>query len=610
MTIGGAGTTTVTNNGAGSMLGPSGSSGRLTIQGAGTVVTNSGLGAYMGISGNSGNVYLNDGVVYNSAGAHFSSGRNGNIICAGGTLINDLTSTVGSTTENISLTTGGILNTTGDVQAFNYMQDHSSTLQLNLSSLPTIFGNVAATGTASVDGTLIVNALPNSVLATQTVDLIYADKGVMGTYSTVDFTNFPAGIIPHIIYTPNAVELAFSMPIPPTPPTPPPMIPTTNPTAAGSLPGMALVSIGEFNFMMLREMHNLHDRMFERKKDKKNAAEPVAASAMSQGNLTAVTEPIHLANNYFFAQANIPRQEHALSERVAKEEKEEEKEKRPTRIYFGPFDSFGHFENRSKGQPGFGFNSVGILAGIDHAFKTVGAGVVAEYAKTTGDVNHHAGNFSIDQAHASGYATWVPKSCQEFALDAIVGWSYQWYNIERKATRTAKGNTQGMESDALFGAEYIFSNDRFAAIPENLLVTPFANLQYIWVNIDGFREHDAGIYDLKLNEQNVNSLKSSIGTRLEYIVKTKNVTFKPEFDLAWQYEYLDNKRNLHFSTVNLAQVQNISAGVLGAGRNTLLLGADFLFTIYKVFELEMSYDLQWNQTYTNNTLYLGLGVVY
>ena len=151
LTIGDTGTTFVVNNGVGSMLGPTGLGGNMTIQDPGsTIVINSGLGTRLGPTGEGGNLTLLSGSIINSLGATVSAGPGGTFTISGGTINNDLTSTVGAPNQNIVFT-GGSINDSGNIVAFDFTQGAGATLQLNLTSLPTIFGNVVAGGTAAVN---------------------------------------------------------------------------------------------------------------------------------------------------------------------------------------------------------------------------------------------------------------------------------------------------------------------------------------------------------------------------------------------------------------------------------------------------------------------------
>ncbi len=587
--IGGAGTTIITNSGPGAIFGVTNLGGNLTIDGSGpTLVVNTGQDVEMGAFGRAGNVTVTSGTVSNESGAKFHAGPGGVLTINGGTVNNDLTSIIGSLDSNIVFSSG-VLNNNGYLQFYDFTQtDPPSNLVINLDAIPTIEGNLQGAGTFTIGSgsTLTVNALPGSVTTSVETTLIYANRGVYGTYSNVNFLNFPAGFIPKLFYTPNAVDLVTA--------------PTVTPNSLGSFGDLVSTSINGINILVQSELHDLHGLIIKRKRKKK---ENHISYTFKENQYLASADETPFEH---ILSQNTQRQEHLLAERIIEEEPN------PSRFYFGPIDNFGRFNKRGTVQAGFGYNAVGVFTGIDHAFNSFGLGLEADYEKITGKVNHHNGNFHVDQIHANAYATWVPSSLENLAVDAIAGYGYDWINIHRKAgafstTTTAKSNTRAMFADALLGSEYIFSHDQFQAMPPNVLVTPFLNLQYIGVKIDGFKEHSAGVYDLKVQSQHINSLRSGLGTRFEYIVTCKNFTFKPEIDLGWQYEFMDHRRKIDFSTINLAKNHTVSKNIYGAGRNTLLLGADFLFTIYRVFELEFSYNFQWNSLYTNNAFYLGIG---
>ena len=144
-------------------------------------------------------------------------------------------------------------------------------------------------------------------------------------------------------------------------------------------------------------------------------------------------------------------------------------------------------------------------------------------------------------------------------------------------------------------------------MPNHAHAMPYFNIQYVWDHVDGYQETRAGVYDLNATHQNLSSLRSCLGLRFDYMVETKNFTFKPEFNLAWQLEYLDHSRNVQFTTVSAPNFQSIPSTIQGAGRNTLLGGVDFFMTVCQAFEIEVSYDIQFNSLYLNNSFYLGVG---
>jgi len=585
MHVGGEGTFTINNTGIGASFGPTGRGSDMIVQGSGVItVANSGVGTLFGPTARGSSLMLFSGTFTNTDGAKIQAGPAATLTVSGATITIDLSSVIGSSDADLTFTSGTIT-TSGDILAYNYTQNGTSTLQLNITSADQdalILGNVAAEGTAQVGSNLIVNALPGSITSNydSPIDLVVAQKGVTGTYGNVEYLNFPSTVIPDILYTADAVQLTLADTIPDSP--------------SGSFVEMGFLSVNGANTIIQRDLHDLHYRMMRRNKNGEN--QQTTASALKQ-----ITPDQLLVDA-----SQDTRQQHYLAERVG------EKAPNPARFYVGPTGQLGSFNGKGSVQQAFDFNAVGALMGFDYAFETVGLGVNVDYSRVNGKEHHYAGKFEIDEVRGALYGTWVPEQLDALAVDAIVGWGGQWFDVHRTAGHslasvTAKGNTRGMEADALFGLEYIFGHRQFAAMPPKVLFTPFLNAQYIWEGINGYKENGAGIYNLSVDKQRAQSLRSCLGTRFEYLVEGKNVTFKPELDLAWQREYLDHDRTIGFSTINLPSTKTVSKGIVGAGRNTFLVGVDFLITVYNVFEIEMSYDFEWNNLYKNNSFYLGIG---
>lgn len=556
MTVGSTGMTTVVNSGIGSQFGPTAPGSTLTVSGSGTTtITNTGTGTKFGTTGTGSNVFLSSGTITNSSGATIQAGNAGTLTINGSTIINDATSVVGSATANL-IFSSGFLNTTGLVLANDYTQNGTSVLRLNFTPVATQYGHVVASGTASVGSSLIVNADSATFTSGEVIDLVTAPNGVTGTYSSVTFLNFPVGTIPAILYTPTAVELVFS--------------PTVGPTPVGTLTGIAFASVNESNLFFQRELYELHKRIRQRDLYAECCCNPCFCSNCCYYDVNA------------------------------------------SKAYFIPIDRFGSFKTQNVTQTGFRYNSEGFITGVDHAFKDFGLGFAAEYTFTRGHVKSHSGRFDESQLLLTGYGAWVPEDMNGVCVDLLAGFGYDWYHTHRvtgpvPAPVTARSKPTGVIGDVLFGAEYILGADEFCTMPCNLLVTPYFNGQWIYAQVDGYSERGASIYGLHVGRQSVNSYRTTFGTRFEYTLGCENFLFTPELDLAWQYEYLDNRRCLHFSTISLPMAQSIRQSVLGAGRNTFLLGVDFLFTVCKVFELELIYDMQLNDVYQNNSFYISLG---
>jgi uncharacterized protein with beta-barrel porin domain len=286
---------------------------------------------------------------------------------------------------------------------------------------------------------------------------------------------------------------------------------------------------------------------------------------------------------------------------------------RPWHVYFGPTGNIGSVNNKHT-QLGCNYRSVGGLAGFDYAFSQVGAGLMLDYENVKANVHKHAGEFWVNQFHATSYATYVPSSFPEFAVNGILGGGGAWYAIQRNiaglpAKDTAKGKTHGAIVDALIGAQYMFSHRQFTTIPRKLEIIPLFNMQYIYQGLGSYKEHGASFHDLKFSKQGYQSLRSTLGAWLQYTWGSKNFSFTPLIDIEWQREYLDHNHKVRSKPIEFAGPSG-STTIFGAGRDTLLAGLDMMFKFYQVYGLEVSYDFEYNSLYRNNGFFLGLNISY
>ncbi|MEM7175803.1 MAG: autotransporter domain-containing protein [Chlamydiota bacterium] len=572
-------TTTVTNNGKNAFLGPQGPNGTLTISGINTTVNNVGISAKIGVQ-EGGTIAILGGNINNLEGALFRAGFEGTFDIQGGNMTNDLISTLGSTTEEMTFIRGTITND-GNMLALNYTQQELATLHLRFTSFPSVYGNIVATNTAAIDGTLIVTipsdaAVPPNLI----IDLITAEGGVSGTYHTVDFINFPETVIHTIDYTTTAVQLITAQ--------------VVTPSLIGSVPFASLHSIVEINTRIGRNQSFIHRRLFNQQSQQKQSTSLLIASSAPLAELRSPQRQ---------------QKQDQLGQRLIKDWCATSG---PTRAYIGPVGHFGSFSKLTDLQLGFDYHSYGFFTGIDHAFEDWGVGADFDYRAISGDANGNAAGFTVHQVHGGIYSVWAPRYVPGFALNSLVGFGYDRYNIRREAGPShapveAVGRPNGLEADAVLGINYIFSYNRFAAIPKYLAVTPFLNVQFDWLSIDDFSESEDEVYALKVDSQQLFSLQSAIGIRLDYLIHTRKVCLQPQLSLAWQYEYLNLNHTIHLTTTHLSRPRKEKLGVIAPGRHTLLLGIDLLAIAFRCFEVEASYDFQWNSSYQNHSIYIGTG---
>ncbi len=277
---------------------------------------------------------------------------------------------------------------------------------------------------------------------------------------------------------------------------------------------------------------------------------------------------------------------------------------KPWSVYVEPTGSFGHVETR-KNVLGNSFQTVGARLGFDYLWtdenapnSTWGAGLgsLVEYNHWWGQQYHHALNFSSNVAYGSLYATFFPKSAPEFSMNLIGGGGYSWYDFNRHPfgnSVTAKGRPGGGQADALFDIEYVFRRERFASLPEHFALTSSAAVQYTYANINGYQEHGAGPFDLKIGHQSTSTLSSLLGLRAGYLFRADSpVTITPEVMVQWQYQYLNASVHSHCSTSSGSSEFHFT--VPRFARNSLIAGADLRIDIHQKTTIQLNYDLWYN----------------
>ncbi len=448
----------------------------------------------------------------------------------------------------------------------SYVQNPNGTLIINLGT-PTSLPPLNISGTAELAGTLEVGLAAGSTIQSGSYKIISATGGVLGTFSNV--RGF-GGLTPTVQYFPNYVLVSLFGPG---------SLGTGDfyPNYAESL----FASINHINLRLDRQMSQLRNRF--------------TGPYVEFREIAAVAEKKELLAD------NSP----GINPQV--QEKQEQLEERfgecnyPWSIYFGPTGDFGRVLTKNQAV-GFHYNSAGALAGFDYAYSDLGIGFLFDYEHFTGRVNDKWGRFNITQTHGSLYATYIRSAEKQLAFNLILGGGYEWYNIRRNTFMgVARGTPQGVEFDALAGMQYTFESSDCPCVPLNVQFVPLVNLQYIYLHVNHYREHGAGIFNQQFDSQNVRSLRSTLGFRLNRTWEWTNVVFKPELNVGWQWEFFDKNRNLHVDGSGFTTQILIPQ----AGRNVALGGLDFLVTFFDKYGVEASYDFQWNKLYVDHYFYLG-----
>ena len=177
-------------------------SGSLVQQGSGTIILN-------GVNTYTGGTTVAAGTLQIGDAAHPGASVSGDVMVLGGMLAGH--GSIGGSVTN----QGAVVRPGGSpgilAVAGNYTQDAAGTLAIEITpstQAGTGYSQLNVAGTATLDGTLAFLVDPGTYLPTSQYDVVHADGGISGTFSSVTFTpNMALYITPEVNYAANDVYL-------------------------------------------------------------------------------------------------------------------------------------------------------------------------------------------------------------------------------------------------------------------------------------------------------------------------------------------------------------------------------------------------------------------
>ncbi len=262
---------------------------------------------------------------------------------------------------------------------------------------------------------------------------------------------------------------------------------------------------------------------------------------------------------------------------------------------------FGNFDDISGDGNAAGANSRtgGVLAGIETPVaEGLLLGAAFGYAHTDLDADDNLGSATIDSYQALAYADYRAGPAH---LSGSVGYAFNQYDVNRSidfAGRNAQGNTNGNDISAAATGAWRFDFGSLALIPE-------AGLHYDHIELDSLNETGAGAFNLAIDQQDENVLRSSLGGRIAWRFQIDPAhPMLAEFRARWDHDFLDRSGR-------------IDAGLMGAsfsvdsskvGRDAAVLGVGLAGAIADGVQLYGGYQLELRAKETDNFVTLGVRV--
>jgi outer membrane autotransporter protein len=198
-------------------------------------------------------------------------------------------------------------------------------------------------------------------------------------------------------------------------------------------------------------------------------------------------------------------------------------------------DVFGKWgdQDESDGFTGYNYNLRGATIGFDRIFSDRYIfGISIGYSDTDIDLDGNQGDGDIDSLYGSVYGSYYTEKGY---IDAALSYGNQDYSNTRRIVigtieRIAKSDHDGDAYSA-------FAEGGYNIDLNNWILQPFASLQYIFLDEEGFMEKGAGSINQIVGDRDTDSLVSELGLRLARVFKKDAMSVIPEVSAAWNYDF-------------------------------------------------------------------------
>ena len=224
---------------------------------------------------------------------------------------------------------------------------------------------------------------------------------------------------------------------------------------------------------------------------------------------------------------------------------------------------------------GLDYSSVALTLGADYRVTdTLVLGAAFGYTDSDGDFDR-GGGIEVESYSAQVFGLFYPL--ENLSVDVLAGTAWLDYDMRRRVavpgvlTTTARSDTDARQYFVGAGVMY--------DVPfEGATISPFARLDFQRLEIDGFRERGPSTVNLRVGDQNVNSLTSALGVQASYAISTRIGILQPQLRAQWVHQFEDDARDVNAFFVEDAAGTRFDVRTESPDRNWLDLGASLSLT--------------------------------
>ena len=180
---------------------------------------------------------------------------------------------------------------------------------------------------------------------------------------------------------------------------------------------------------------------------------------------------------------------------------------------------------------GYSADTVGVQFGLDNQINDQWlVGFAMDYAMTDVTMDNSAGDMQINTIRVGPFVSYAKDA---WTLNASLTYGNHTIdsNIDTGYWGLTDDSYEANDMTLFIGGEYRYKlNDVWA-------LTPSASLQYTYYNRAGYSQSASGFV---IDSQDINTLHSRLGVKLDGQIKAMNMILLPEVSLGWEHEFMQD----------------------------------------------------------------------
>jgi outer membrane autotransporter protein len=266
----------------------------------------------------------------------------------------------------------------------------------------------------------------------------------------------------------------------------------------------------------------------------------------------------------------------------------------------------GEFGSRSSwaDHTGFDFQTGGVVLGVDILRrKSLTLGGAVGYLRTSLDWDNRGGGSDIDNPRLGIYCNYLNSA--GFFVDALLAGGYDSISTDRNidfysVSRTAHSDASGYDMIAQIRGGYDFTTAKW-------IISPFAELSYIYLYYDDFDESGADSLNLNVRSRDAQTFRSQLGVRMERsFTSGGRMELTPTLEVAWAHDIPLDNRAISASLIN--QAGSFDVNGLEGDTDSLVVDAGLSAQLTTSLMLFAGYGTEITDNF--NIHRVGLGVKY